>query len=111
MWFLDDWSGLEEVADTIFEADSESSAVTEVVEPQETARVEIQNGTAVTGLAFQASQMLSGTSFDVISIGNADSKEYETTIIYDLSGGEKDDALAVLVAFVVNACRIESRLC
>ena len=96
----DDWSGLEEVADNIFETDSTSSAVTEIVEPQETARVEIQNGTAVTGLAFQASQMLSGTSFEVISIGNADSKEYETTIIYDLSGGEKDDALAVLKEFL-----------
>ena len=36
----------------------------------------------------------------MISIGNADSKEYETTIIYDLSGGEKDDALAVLKEFL-----------
>lgn len=96
----DDWSGLEEVAENIFETNASSSAATEVVEPQAMARVEIQNGTSVSGLAFQASQLLMGTSFDVVSIGNADSKEYKTTIIYDLSGGEKDDALAVLKEFL-----------
>ncbi|MBT4856972.1 LCP family protein [Candidatus Uhrbacteria bacterium] len=96
----DDWSGLEEVANNIFEADSQSSPVIEVTPELETARVEIQNGTAVSGLAFQASQMLTGTSFEVVSIGNADSKEYETTIIYDLSGGEKDAELAILKEFL-----------
>jgi len=96
----DDWTGLEEAAATIFETDANSTVVAQSAPPQEPARLEIQNGTGVTGLAFQASQLLNGTSFDVVTIGNAESKEYERTIIYDLTGGEKDDALAVLKEFL-----------
>ena len=96
----DDWSGLEEAATTLFEANADVSVVAQSAPPQESARIEIQNGTGVTGLAFQASQLLTGTSFEVVTIGNADSKDYERTIIYDLSGGEKDEALAVLKEFL-----------
>ncbi|MDR1248882.1 MAG: LCP family protein [Treponema sp.] len=43
--------------------------------------VEILNGTAVTGLAGRTADLLRGFGYDVISIGNADRNDYETTEI------------------------------
>jgi hypothetical protein len=51
--------------------------------------VEILNGTTVTGLAGRTAELLRGFGYDVISVGNADSSEYETTEIIDRSGYEE----------------------
>jgi anionic cell wall polymer biosynthesis LytR-Cps2A-Psr (LCP) family protein len=50
--------------------------------------VEILNGTATTGLAGRTAELLQGFGYDVISIGNADRNDYETTEIIDRSGYE-----------------------
>jgi anionic cell wall polymer biosynthesis LytR-Cps2A-Psr (LCP) family protein len=50
--------------------------------------VEVLNGTSVTGLAGRTAELLRGFGYDVISIGNADSAEYERTEIIDRSGYE-----------------------
>jgi anionic cell wall polymer biosynthesis LytR-Cps2A-Psr (LCP) family protein len=50
--------------------------------------VEILNGTSVTGLAGRTADLLRGFGYDVISIGNADRNDYETTQIVDRSGDE-----------------------
>jgi anionic cell wall polymer biosynthesis LytR-Cps2A-Psr (LCP) family protein len=50
--------------------------------------VEILNGTAVTGLAARTADLLRGFGYDVISIGNADRNDHETTEIVDRSGDE-----------------------
>jgi anionic cell wall polymer biosynthesis LytR-Cps2A-Psr (LCP) family protein len=50
--------------------------------------VEILNGTSTTGLAGRTAELLRGFGYDVITIGNADRNDYETTEIIDRSGYE-----------------------
>ncbi len=103
----DDWTPIQEMAQNIFDESGSASYATDSVDSDSDTSaeisstiLEIQNGTSVVGLAFQTSQMLSGTNFSVENIGNADSQDYETTIIYDLTGGEKPDELEVLTNFL-----------
>jgi anionic cell wall polymer biosynthesis LytR-Cps2A-Psr (LCP) family protein len=48
--------------------------------------VEVLNGTAVNGLAGRTAEMLRSFGYDVISIGNADRSNYESTVIIHRSG-------------------------
>jgi anionic cell wall polymer biosynthesis LytR-Cps2A-Psr (LCP) family protein len=50
--------------------------------------VEVLNGTGTTGLAGRTAELLRGFGYDVISIGNADRSDYETTFVVDRSGYE-----------------------
>jgi anionic cell wall polymer biosynthesis LytR-Cps2A-Psr (LCP) family protein len=67
--------------------------------------VEILNGTAVTGLAGRTADLLRGFSYDVISIGNADRNDYETTEIIDRSG---HDAMVKTFADIIRCRNIRS---
>lgn len=102
----DDWTTIEQMAANIFDnadnatVSADSTSVAQTNESASSTIIEIQNGTGMTGLAYQTSQMLSGTNFSVASIGNADSQDYETTIIYDLTGGEKPTELEILKNFL-----------
>jgi LCP family protein required for cell wall assembly len=62
-------------------------------QPQELVKLEIQNGTKIEGLAYKTSLELKKTGYKVIKIGNAQIQNYEKTIIYDLTRGQKDEAL------------------
>lgn len=59
-------------------------------------RIDLQNGTNVPGLAARASQLLTERGYAVAAVGNAAKRNYERTVIYDLSGGRYPDALAAL---------------
>jgi anionic cell wall polymer biosynthesis LytR-Cps2A-Psr (LCP) family protein len=48
--------------------------------------VEVLNGTAVNGLAGRTADMLRSFGFDVISIGNADNSDYDSTVIIHRAG-------------------------
>jgi hypothetical protein len=48
--------------------------------------VEVLNGTNIAGLAGRTAELLRGFGYDVISIGNADRSDYETTRVIDHSG-------------------------
>jgi LCP family protein required for cell wall assembly len=100
----DDWEPIKEMAEELISdmqvASSQSDNETSEQIQLSTTRIEIQNGTSVTGLAFQTSQMLSGTNFSVVNISNADSQDYQTTIIYDLTGGKKSQELETLKEFL-----------
>ncbi|MFH1712293.1 MAG: LCP family protein [Patescibacteria group bacterium] len=97
----DDWSEVRNIAENIFDQNSfETFAETEETETVKSVQIEIQNGTGVSGLAFRTSQLLEGSGFEVIKIGNAESRSYDKTIIYDLSEGAKDDELAILKDFL-----------
>ncbi|PIX62523.1 hypothetical protein CO057_02950 [Candidatus Uhrbacteria bacterium CG_4_9_14_0_2_um_filter_41_50] len=98
----DDWSPIQQIAANILDSTDISNIAELNPSPESSlsATVEIQNGTSVSGLAFQASQLLSGPNFEVVTIGNADSKDYATTIIYDLTEGEKTEELAALKEFL-----------
>ncbi|MBU0614384.1 LCP family protein [Patescibacteria group bacterium] len=96
----DDWSEIQALAHGIFSGEEASVQNNQPEEVARNIKIEIQNGTNVSGLAFDTSQMLAGTGFEVVQIGNADSKGYDKTIIYDLSQGEYADELAILKNFL-----------
>jgi len=98
----DDWSEVKSLAENIFDAEISSTVESQnsIAQQAIPASVEIQNGTGVSGLAFETSQLLSGSGFDVVKIGNAEDRSYEQTIIYDLTEGSKDEELAALKTFL-----------
>ncbi len=98
----DDWTPLQRVADQIFTEDSELNlAFAQAPEEKpKFVRVEIQNGTSVTGLALRASQLVDGQGFDVVKVGNAASREYAHTVIYDLTNGQRATELKALRDFL-----------
>ncbi|MFH1631878.1 MAG: LCP family protein [bacterium] len=97
----DDWSEVQYMAENVFsEAGTTQAQLAEQATPIELVTVEIQNGTSVNGLAFQTSQLLASSGVNVVKIGNAESRSYDTTIIYDLTGGKKSEGLNVLKDFL-----------
>jgi anionic cell wall polymer biosynthesis LytR-Cps2A-Psr (LCP) family protein len=67
--------------------------------------VEVLNGTATTGLAGRTADLLRGFGYDVITIGNADRNDYETTEIIDRSGY---DAMVRTFADIIRCQNIRS---
>jgi calcineurin-like phosphoesterase len=60
--------------------------------------VEVLNGTAINGLAGRTAEMLRSFGYDVISIGNADRNNYETTeIIHRLDDESMVKAFAEII--------------
>jgi anionic cell wall polymer biosynthesis LytR-Cps2A-Psr (LCP) family protein len=54
----------------------------------QTLTVEVLNGTVINGLAGRTAEMLRSFGYDVISIGNADRNNYESTVVIHRSGDE-----------------------
>lgn len=63
---------------------------------KESTRIEVQNGTPITGLAQRVAEDLRGASFTVVGVSNASHRTHTETAIYDLSGGTKPYSLAKL---------------
>ena len=63
---------------------------------QEPARVEIQNGTAVSGLAAKTATELQKRGYLVVHVSNAPERNSAETIIYDFTNGAKPTSLAAL---------------
>jgi anionic cell wall polymer biosynthesis LytR-Cps2A-Psr (LCP) family protein len=72
---------------------------------QQTTTVEILNGTAVNGLAGRTAEMLRSFGYDIISVGNADSTDYESTVIIHRSG---DEAVTKTFADVISCTNIKN---
>ena len=62
----------------------------------EPARIEVQNGTALPGLAAEAAEKLTGLGFTVTSISNAENRPVSETTVYDLTNGAKPASLATV---------------
>jgi hypothetical protein len=60
------------------------------------ATLEIRNGTWINGLAGKKSVDLERYGFEIIRIGNSEKKDFQKSVIYDLTFGEKMDALKIL---------------
>ena len=88
----DDWTPIQYLAENIFTTTSNSLA-TATPNIATTVKVEIQNGTTISGLAYQVSQIISAQGFEVIKIGNTVERGYQQTIVYDLTNGQKKDEL------------------
>ncbi len=61
--------------------------------------IEILNGTNITGLAQKTASLLEAAGFTVSKIANAGQKDYQKTVIYDLSG-KNSEAIAKLRTIV-----------
>lgn len=94
----DDWGPIQNIAENIFTPDSELNTQFADAPEQKPlfVKVEIQNGTNITGLAFTTSQLLDGQGFDVVKVGNAVSRDYAHTVIYDLTNGQRSQELKAL---------------
>lgn len=94
----DDWGPIQNIAENIFTPDSELNTQFADAPEQKPlfVKVEIQNGTNITGLAFTTSQLLDGQGFDVVKVGNAVSRDYAHTVIYDLTNGQRSEELKAL---------------
>jgi len=62
----------------------------------EGAKVKILNGTWINGLAGKISVDLENIGFNIISIANSSHQDFETSVIYDLTYGEKKESLKLL---------------
>lgn len=103
MPYDDDWKGFHDLADSLFAlapANSGATSGTPAAPTVAAAKVEVQNGTSIAGLAFQTAQRLEGTQFEVVTISNAESKGVAQTVIYDLTSGRKSVELASLKEFL-----------
>lgn len=97
----DDWRPLQTITEYIFTPKNEQSRFAQIKESKPRfVKVEIQNGTAVTGLAFRVSQLVNGQGFEVVKVGNAASRGYTHTVIYDLTNGQRADELKTLRDFL-----------
>lgn len=82
-----DFSEIQNLAQNIFDLDKIK---------QENASIEIQNGTKISGLAYDAKLTLEKLDYNVIRIANAQRQDYEKTVIYDFSGGNKSYTIKAL---------------
>lgn len=62
----------------------------------ERATVEVRNGTWINGLASQTALDLEKYGFMVVKIGNSSQQNFQKSVIYDLSYGEKNESLGIL---------------
>lgn len=69
--------------------------------------IEIQNGTSRNGLAGRTAQIFKGYGYDIASVKNADSKDYDNTVILDKKG---DPGAAQRVANLINCHKIHSSI-
>lgn len=60
------------------------------------AKIEIHNGTFQTGFAGNVSQQLELLGYETMAVGNAGRRDYEKTVIYDLTNGGKSEQLLEL---------------
>jgi LCP family protein required for cell wall assembly len=58
--------------------------------------IEIQNGTNIPGLANHINESVIKSGFNVVKIGNAKTRDYQKTVIYDFSNGKYPKELAEL---------------
>ncbi len=63
-------------------------------------RIEIQNGTSISGLAARQADRLAREGFRVVAYGNAPERTYSRTIIYDLTDGRHREELERLRAIL-----------
>lgn len=63
---------------------------------EENALIEIQNGTEAPGLAYYSTLYLQTLNYNIVQYSNAPTHDYQRTIIYDFTDGQKDTTLKKL---------------
>jgi polyisoprenyl-teichoic acid--peptidoglycan teichoic acid transferase len=88
-----DWSEIRAILQDPFTSKEERLAS---ARPQTPVRIDVRNGTNVTGFAGTVADKLSKVGYTVSTVGNAMFRGYEKTVIYDLTSGAKPQELARL---------------
>ncbi|MBI4779594.1 LCP family protein [Candidatus Falkowbacteria bacterium] len=88
-----DFSEIKYLVNNIF--DDAPTADKEKVK-DEKATIEVRNGTWINGLANKAALDLEKYGFDIVRVGNTSQQNFQKSVIYDLTYGEKIQALTVL---------------
>lgn len=88
-----DFSQVEYLIANVF-ANAPTAAVEKVVKEKVT--LEIRNGTWINGLASKVSTDMEKYGFDVTSVANASMRNYQRSVIYDLTDGAKMQSLGLL---------------
>ena len=71
-------------------------AATEAKVKAENARIEILNGTWINGLASKTAVDLEKLGFKIVGLDNSSRQDFEASVIYDLTFGQKTEALKQL---------------
>ncbi len=87
------FSEIQNMVQTIFENNPSVKAIEPITD---NAKVFIANGTWIAGLASKTATTLGEYKFETIGTGNAIERNYEQTVVYDLSSGEKNESLTAL---------------
>ncbi|OGM90114.1 hypothetical protein A3J77_01345 [Candidatus Wolfebacteria bacterium RBG_13_41_7] len=88
-----DFSEIKYMVNTVFQQ-APLDAKTQVV--GEMATIEVRNGTWINGLASKMAVDLEKLGFLVVRIGNSSRQNFQKSVIYDLTSGEKTKSLAIL---------------
>jgi polyisoprenyl-teichoic acid--peptidoglycan teichoic acid transferase len=97
-----DWSAVAAFAGDVFAASSAAASAAAPAAKPPAVRIEVQNGTAVTGLAQRTANSLMAAGFAVSKVGNAQERGYDKSVIYDLTKTKNAEAL-VKIRSVVDA--------
>lgn len=90
------FSEIKTMVQNIFNTASTTTEEKKVEPITDSAKVFIANGTWVSGLASKTSSTLENYKFDIVGTSNAVERNYEQTVVYDLSYGEKNESLTAL---------------
>jgi len=63
---------------------------------EEKTYVDVLNGTEISGLAYQNALVLESLGLNINRYDNAPTQDYQTSVIYDLSGGTKEKSLEII---------------
>ncbi len=96
-----DWGAVAAFVEKVFDgaANATSSAP---AQKTPSARIEVRNGTGVTGLAQRTANSLMAQGFSITKVGNADTRDYDKSVIYEL-GRARDPQVLARIRSVVNA--------
>jgi len=91
------FSEIQNLAQNIFESETgvKKEAVKRVAQEAK-AKVQIRNGTDINGLAGKTAVELKDLGYEIAGIFNADSRDYDKTVIFDNTEGKKEEALKEL---------------
>jgi len=89
------FSAIRKMIQNILE-DNSPAELSEIKTINDQARVVVNNGTWITGLANKTAEMLKQYNFEIIETGNASERTHEKTIVYDLTYGRKNESLEIL---------------
>ncbi|KKU11685.1 MAG: Cell envelope-related transcriptional attenuator [Parcubacteria group bacterium GW2011_GWC2_45_7] len=89
-----DWSEVRRIATELI--NQNETIPSSAPKNAETTLLEIQNGTNIPGLAAKTKSELETIGFRIAEVGNAETRDVQNTLIYDLTSGRKNPALEKL---------------